>query len=301
VISPKPKKTSLHHSFTAVSGGGNCRKEVQSIQAENDAAKLLAARLPSKEVMQNPVTLANGKNPDYLIKWEFKGNIYYAVYDCYAPQSDNILSAFLMIKAKIGDGQAPNIVVNLVNTTMTANEFVYEYKKIAKEQMQEVDVGQIIVIDRNQNMRMTGSVITTPPAEVPMLGPKPIAPTALKQENFSVLYKAGLHVAQIPPDRHWGDYLMSFSVGDHVFTKVFHNYPISDPEIKQLNITKAIRDGKYNLVFNLTGTRIQPDWLIQFLETKRSNGGLRKLETVIIINNGEIHSVTNFQGSKNGN
>ncbi|MFN7849251.1 MAG: hypothetical protein ACK5NV_04960, partial [Burkholderiales bacterium] len=42
---------------------------------------------------------------------------------------------------------------------------------------------------------------------------------------------------------------------------------------------------------------------VQFLEsiTKSSNGSLRKLETVIIINNGEIHSVTNFQGSKNGN
>ena len=276
---------------------------VQSIQAENDAAKLLAARLPSKEVMRNPGTLANDKNPDYLIKWEFKGKIYYAVYDCYAPaENASIYSMSTMIKNKVNSGQAPNIVVNLVNTTMTANEFVYEYKKIAKERMQGVKVGQIIVIDRDQNMRMIGSVKTTPEAEVSMLGSKPIVkPKALRQENFSVLNKAGLHVAQIPPDRHWGDHLISFSVGDHVFTKVFHNYPILTTETKELDITKAVRDGKYNLVFNLTGTRIQPDWLIQFLETKRLNGGLRKLETVIIINNGEIHSVTNFQGSKNGN
>ena len=285
---------------TEISQGADTR-EVQSIQAENDAAKRLAAGLPSKEVMQNPGTLANGKNPDYLIKWEFKGKIYYAVYDCYAPsQNADIYRMSSTIKYKVNTGQTPNIVVNLVNTTMTANEFVKGYKKI-KERMKGVDVGQIIVIDRNQNMRMIGSVKTTPQAELPMLGSKPIALSALKQENFSVLNKAGLPVAEIPPDRHWGDYLISFSVGDHVFTKVFHNYPILTTETIELDITKAVRDGKYNLVFNLTGTWIQPDWLIQFLETKRLNGGLRKLETVIIINNGEIHSVTNFQGSKNGN
>jgi len=238
---------------------------VQSLQAENDAAKLLAARFPSKEVMQNPGTLANGKNPDYLIKWEFKGKIYYAVYDCYAPpQNANIYSMSTTIKNKVNRGQAPNIVVNLVDTTMTANEFVEEYKKIAKEKMQGVNVGQIIVIDRNQNMRMIGSVKTTPQAEVPILRPMPIVNrTALSQENFSVLNKAGLPVAEIPPDRHWGNYLMSFSVGDHVFTKVFHNYPIFTTEIREGPITKAVSDGKYNLVFNLTGTRIQPDWLIQ--------------------------------------
>jgi hypothetical protein len=275
---------------------------VQSIQAENDTANLLAAKLPSKEVMRNPGPLANGRKPDYLIMWKSKGNIYHAIYDCYAPAKNaSIYSMLTMIKNKVNKGQAPNIVVNLVNTTMTANEFVEEYKKIAKEGMQGVDVGQIIVLDRNQNMRMIGSVETTPQAEVPMLDPKPIEYTALKQENFSVLNKAGLPVAEIPPDRRWGNYLISFSVGDYVFTKVFHNYPILTTETKELDITKAVRDGKYIFVFNLTGTRIQPDWLIQFLETKRLNGGLRKLETVIIINNGEIHSVTNFQGSKNGN
>jgi hypothetical protein len=49
--------------------------------------------------------MAGPKKPDYLINGE--------VYDHYAPSTDNVRNIWKTVKEKVGDDQAPNIVIGL--------------------------------------------------------------------------------------------------------------------------------------------------------------------------------------------
>ena len=74
----------------------------RGIRRENESAQVLAAN--GYNVLQNPV-MAGPKKPDYLINGE--------VYDHYAPSTDNVRNIWKTVKEKVGDDQAPNIVIGL--------------------------------------------------------------------------------------------------------------------------------------------------------------------------------------------
>jgi filamentous hemagglutinin len=74
----------------------------RAIRRENESAQLLAGS--GYNVLQNPV-VAGPKKPDYLINGE--------VYDHYAPSTDNVRNIWKTVKEKVGDDQAPNIVIGL--------------------------------------------------------------------------------------------------------------------------------------------------------------------------------------------
>ena len=84
----------------------------RGIIRENESADLLAAN--GYDVEQNPPTLPNGKNPDYLIN----GN----VYDNLAPQSPKVEQVRKGISKKIKSGQTERIVLNLDDTPVSIDE-----------------------------------------------------------------------------------------------------------------------------------------------------------------------------------
>ena len=74
----------------------------RAIRRENESAQILAGG--GLDVVQNPV-VEGPKKPDYLINGE--------VYDHYAPSTDNVRSIWGVVKEKVAQGQASNIVIGL--------------------------------------------------------------------------------------------------------------------------------------------------------------------------------------------
>lgn len=81
----------------------------RSLIRENESATTLANN--GYKVQQNPPTLPNGKNPDYIVNGE--------VFDNYAPSTGNVRNAARVIEGKVAGGQADNIVVNLTDSSIT--------------------------------------------------------------------------------------------------------------------------------------------------------------------------------------
>ena len=77
---------------------------------ENEAADELVAL--GYKVEQNPLKLANGKEPDYRIGGQ--------VFDCYAPSSSSASSIWINIyERKISQGQTNRIVLNLNDSSVS--------------------------------------------------------------------------------------------------------------------------------------------------------------------------------------
>ena len=62
-------------------------------------------------VQQNPGTLSNGKNPDYLINGQ--------VFDNFAPSTDNVRNVAKVIENKVRNGQTDNAVINLADSSIS--------------------------------------------------------------------------------------------------------------------------------------------------------------------------------------
>ncbi|MDU9413774.1 hypothetical protein [Pseudomonas sp. zfem005] len=87
-------------------------------------------------MQQNPPTLPNGKNPDYIINGQ--------VFDNYAPSTGSVRDAWTEIGKKVEKGQADNVVVNLAGTPTTPG--------VLKEQLTNYPVfglKQVIIIDKS--------------------------------------------------------------------------------------------------------------------------------------------------------
>ncbi|HCA5285602.1 TPA: hemagglutinin repeat-containing protein [Acinetobacter nosocomialis] len=104
-----------------------------AITRENESAKILANY--GKKVEQNPSTLSNGRNPDYLINGE--------IWDNYAPTSSNVRNIWSEVGKKVKKEQAPNIVVNLKGSKTEVNEVIKQFDKYPIMGLEKV-----IIIDR---------------------------------------------------------------------------------------------------------------------------------------------------------
>jgi hypothetical protein len=106
---------------------------VRSLTRENESATTLAKN--GYKVQQNPPTLPNGKNPDYIINGE--------VFDNYAPSTSRVRNAWSEIEDKVLRGQTNNVVVNLADTSITPAAL--------KEQLINYPIPslkQVIIIDK---------------------------------------------------------------------------------------------------------------------------------------------------------
>jgi len=90
---------------------GSAEKK-RGLRRENESADILANA--GYRVEQNPGRRFNGKDPDYRIEGRY--------FDNYAPISNNVGKIRNKISKKVGDDQAPRIVVNLADTTVTADQ-----------------------------------------------------------------------------------------------------------------------------------------------------------------------------------
>jgi len=106
---------------------------VRSLTRENESAATLANN--GYNVQQNPPTLSNGKNPDYIINGQ--------VFDNYAPSTGNVRNVADRIGEKVADGQANNVVVNLTDSSITPSAL--------KNQLMNHPISglkQVIIIDK---------------------------------------------------------------------------------------------------------------------------------------------------------
>jgi filamentous hemagglutinin len=106
---------------------------IRSLTRENESATTLAYN--GYKVQQNPPTLPNGKNPDYIINGQ--------VFDNYAPSTGNVRNAAKVIEDKFAAGQADNFVVNLADSSITPAAL--------KDQLMNYPISglkQVIIIDK---------------------------------------------------------------------------------------------------------------------------------------------------------
>lgn len=109
----------------------------RSIVRENESASRLVVN--GYNVEQNPKVSGN-KDPDYKI------NGY--IYDNMAPSTSNIRNIWDAAKVKVDKGQAPNIVVTLVDSNASTKSVVDQFRNYPIRGM-----GNLIIIDK------TGRVI----------------------------------------------------------------------------------------------------------------------------------------------
>jgi Contact-dependent growth inhibition CdiA C-terminal domain len=106
---------------------------IRSLTRENESATTLANN--GYTVQQNPATLPNGKNPDYIVNGQ--------VFDNYAPSTGNVRNAADVIGGKVAGGQADNVVVNLADSSITPSAL--------REQLTNYPIPglkQVIIIDK---------------------------------------------------------------------------------------------------------------------------------------------------------
>lgn len=85
-------------------------ENIRALTRENESADALANA--GYRVEQNPPTLPNGKNPDYVIEGQ--------VFDNYAPSTSNARNiATLIERSKVATGQADRIVLNLDDSAVS--------------------------------------------------------------------------------------------------------------------------------------------------------------------------------------
>jgi hypothetical protein len=107
---------------------------IRSLTRENESATTLANN--GYKVQQNPPTLPNGKNPDYIVNGQ--------VFDNYAPSTGNVRNAARVIEGKVAAGQADNIVVNLADSSIPPSAL--------RDQLMNYPIPglkQVIIIDKS--------------------------------------------------------------------------------------------------------------------------------------------------------
>ncbi|MBS0342777.1 MAG: DUF637 domain-containing protein, partial [Proteobacteria bacterium] len=113
---------------------------IRSLTRENESATTLANS--GYKVQQNPPTLPNGKNPDYIVNGQ--------VFDNYAPSTSSVRNAASEIQGKVAKGQTENVVVNLADTTITPAQLqaqLTSYPIPGLKQVVVIDqVGKVVVI-----------------------------------------------------------------------------------------------------------------------------------------------------------
>jgi hypothetical protein len=107
----------------------------QNLILENQVAEILANY--GYNIIQNPPTLPNGKNPDYLIEGK--------TFDHYAPSTANPQQIRKGISRKVKEGQANRIILNLEITTVSINELKSILNKYPIN-----DLREIIIIKNKQ-------------------------------------------------------------------------------------------------------------------------------------------------------
>jgi hypothetical protein len=118
---------------TAISAADDAAT-IRSLTRENESATTLANN--GYKVQQNPPTLPNGKNPDYIINGQ--------VFDSYAPSTGNVRNAARVIEGKVAGGQADNVVVNLTDSSITPSAL--------RDQLTNYPIPglkQVIIIDKS--------------------------------------------------------------------------------------------------------------------------------------------------------
>ncbi|MDR1264617.1 MAG: hypothetical protein LBK42_03370 [Propionibacteriaceae bacterium] len=111
---------------------------VRSLTRENESAQTLADA--GFDIEQNP-KVPGPKKPDYLLEGE--------IADCYAPSTDNLKNIASYIEGKAKGGQASRVVLNLDDTTVTAEQVAAELKIKERPGLVEViaiKAGQIVRI-----------------------------------------------------------------------------------------------------------------------------------------------------------
>ena len=107
---------------------------VRSLTRENESATTLAKN--GYNVEQNPPTLPNGKNPDYVINGQ--------VFDAYSPSTSSVRNAASEIGNKVSGGQTNNVVVNLTDSAITPAQLQNQLNTYPIPGLQ-----QVIVIDQS--------------------------------------------------------------------------------------------------------------------------------------------------------
>ena len=106
---------------------------IRSLTRENESATTLANN--GYRVQQNPPSLPNGKNPDYIVNGQ--------IFDNYAPSTGNVRNAARVIEVKVAVGQADHVVVNLTDSLITPSAL--------KDQLTNYPIPglkQVIIIDK---------------------------------------------------------------------------------------------------------------------------------------------------------
>lgn len=126
---PNTIKENLSGQKTPIKPNANA-EEIRSLTRENESAEILANY--GNKVEQNPPTLPNGKNPDYIINGE--------VFDSYAPKSSSVRNIWSEVKGKIDEGQTRNVVINLANTPVTVESLREQFRKYPVDNLKKVIV-----------------------------------------------------------------------------------------------------------------------------------------------------------------
>jgi len=105
---------------------------IRSLTRENQSAEILASK--GYRVEQNPV-VDGSKRPDYRINGD--------VYDNYAPDTSKVRNIWSTVNLKVQSGQAPNIVVNLADSSVATSALQTQFAKYPVS-----NLGQVIVIDK---------------------------------------------------------------------------------------------------------------------------------------------------------
>ncbi|MCG8597896.1 MAG: hypothetical protein MI785_26510 [Kiloniellales bacterium] len=100
----------------------------RKIQRENEAAETLAKA--GYDIEQNPGVQPNGKYPDYKIEGK--------IFDNLAPDSDNIEQVRKGISRKVENDQAKRILLNMDDTSVTADNVSNVLARKPKEGLEEV-------------------------------------------------------------------------------------------------------------------------------------------------------------------
>jgi Contact-dependent growth inhibition CdiA C-terminal domain len=106
----------------------------RALERENESATILANN--GYKVEQNPPTLPNGKNPDYLVNWQ--------IFDNYAPSTGNVRNIASGVADKVFKEQASNIVVNLADSKITPAQLKLQLTSYPIPGLKEV-----IIIDKS--------------------------------------------------------------------------------------------------------------------------------------------------------
>ena len=124
---------------TAISSADDAAT-IRSLTRENESAATLANN--GYKVEQNPATLPNGKNPDYIVNGQ--------VFDNYAPSTSSARNAASEIQGKVAKGQTENVVVNLADTTITPAQLQAQLTSYPIPGLKQVVVidqaGRVVVI-----------------------------------------------------------------------------------------------------------------------------------------------------------